>query len=102
LTAPDCWILLVTIMNELQIINWVKVNKKSLVDKIVGRAQPSDTPAAIIMAGVPGTGMEDYQGATNFNRSANRARGFCTYLSQRSAERPKRYKNFSQQSEFLR
>jgi predicted ABC-type ATPase len=47
-------------MNEPQILEWVKANKKSLIDEIIGDAQPSDTPTTIIMAGVPGAGKTEF------------------------------------------
>jgi predicted ABC-type ATPase len=47
-------------MDEPRILKWVKANKKSLIDEIVGDTQSSDTPTAIIMAGVPGAGKTEF------------------------------------------
>jgi Ni2+-binding GTPase involved in maturation of urease and hydrogenase len=47
-------------MNETEILAWVKRNKKSLIAKIIGDARPSETPIAIITAGVPGAGKTEF------------------------------------------
>jgi predicted ABC-type ATPase len=47
-------------MTESQILSWVKSHTKTLVDEIIDNAKPSDTPIAIIMAGVPGAGKTEF------------------------------------------
>ena len=47
-------------MNEAEITAWVKANKKSLVDKIIGAAEPQAQPIAVIMAGIPGAGKTEF------------------------------------------
>jgi predicted ABC-type ATPase len=47
-------------MNETEITMWTKTHKKSLIAEIIGNAKPSDTPTAIIMAGVPGAGKTEF------------------------------------------